>query len=73
MGTALSITAIFERDSLIMARDLSPRVVVVGTGWAGYRFISNVDRTRFNVIVISPRDHFVFTPLLAVTILVCFS
>ena len=43
-----------------------PRVVVVGTGWAGFRFVRSLDRRHFDVVVVSPRDHFIFTPLLAV-------
>lgn len=44
-----------------------PRLVVVGTGWAGFRFVRDVLRSAYDVVVISPRDHFVFTPLLAST------
>jgi len=43
------------------------RIVVVGTGWAGFRFLGKLDRKQFDVVVISPRDHFISTPLLAVS------
>ncbi|KAK0711217.1 pyridine nucleotide-disulfide oxidoreductase-domain-containing protein [Lasiosphaeris hirsuta] len=43
------------------------RVVILGSGWAGYTFARSLDRTKFEPVVISPRSYFVFTPLLAST------
>ncbi|PFH31846.1 non-proton pumping type-II NADH dehydrogenase I [Besnoitia besnoiti] len=40
------------------------RVVVVGSGWAAVSFLSRLDMTRYEPVVISPRDYFTFTPLL---------
>lgn len=40
------------------------RVVVLGTGWASYCFVRAIDRRKFEVSVVSPRNHFLFTPLL---------
>ena len=44
-----------------------PKVVVLGTGWAGFRFVKGLDQKFWDVTVISPRNHFIFTPLLAST------
>ncbi|KAI4312126.1 hypothetical protein MLD38_036974 [Melastoma candidum] len=44
-----------------------PRVVVLGTGWAACRFIKGLDTKIYDVVCISPRNHMVFTPLLAST------
>ncbi|XP_071736186.1 internal alternative NAD(P)H-ubiquinone oxidoreductase A1, mitochondrial-like [Rutidosis leptorrhynchoides] len=44
-----------------------PRVVVLGTGWAACRFLKGIDTTVYDVVCISPRNHMVFTPLLAST------
>jgi NADH:quinone reductase (non-electrogenic) len=44
-----------------------PRIVVLGTGWAAYRMIKSIDVTKYDVFCISPRNHFIFTPLLAST------
>ncbi|KAL8113342.1 hypothetical protein AgCh_020603 [Apium graveolens] len=44
-----------------------PRVVVLGTGWAGCRFLKGIDTKIYDVVCISPRNHMVFTPLLAST------
>nr|GFC83106.1 internal alternative NAD(P)H-ubiquinone oxidoreductase A1, mitochondrial-like [Tanacetum cinerariifolium] len=44
-----------------------PRVVILGTGWAACRFLKGLDTTIYDVVCISPRNHMVFTPLLAST------
>ncbi|KAL6992636.1 Internal alternative NAD(P)H-ubiquinone oxidoreductase A1, mitochondrial [Sarracenia purpurea var. burkii] len=44
-----------------------PRVVVLGTGWAACRFLKGIDTKIYDVVCISPRNHMVFTPLLAST------
>lgn len=41
------------------------RVVVLGSGWAGYALVRNLDPAKYERIIISPRSYFVFTPLLA--------
>ncbi|XP_047061924.1 internal alternative NAD(P)H-ubiquinone oxidoreductase A2, mitochondrial-like [Lolium rigidum] len=44
-----------------------PRIVVLGTGWASCRFLKDVDTSAYDVVCVSPRNHMVFTPLLAST------
>ncbi|XP_072996340.1 internal alternative NAD(P)H-ubiquinone oxidoreductase A1, mitochondrial-like [Typha latifolia] len=44
-----------------------PRVVVLGTGWAGSRLMKGIDTRLYDVVCVSPRNHMVFTPLLAST------
>ncbi|KAK7300933.1 hypothetical protein RJT34_11786 [Clitoria ternatea] len=44
-----------------------PRVVVLGTGWAGCRFMKGLDPRLYDIVCVSPRNHMVFTPLLAST------
>ncbi|KAH9960635.1 FAD/NAD-P-binding domain-containing protein [Russula dissimulans] len=39
-------------------------VVVVGSGWAATAFLKNLDTSDYNVTVVSPRNFFLFTPLL---------
>jgi hypothetical protein len=39
------------------------RIVVLGTGWGGVSLLKEIDNTKFDVTVISPRNHFVFTPM----------
>ncbi|KAI0519255.1 hypothetical protein KFK09_006697 [Dendrobium nobile] len=44
-----------------------PRVVVLGSGWAGCRLMKSIDTNIYDVVCVSPRNHMVFTPLLAST------
>lgn len=44
-----------------------PRVVVLGSGWGACRFLKGLDTKIYDVVCISPRNHMVFTPLLAST------
>ncbi|KAF2482885.1 pyridine nucleotide-disulfide oxidoreductase-domain-containing protein [Neohortaea acidophila] len=41
------------------------RIIVLGSGWAGYTLARDLDPKKYQVVVISPRSYFVFTPLLA--------
>ncbi|CAI5524602.1 unnamed protein product [Closterium sp. Naga37s-1] len=56
-GGSLPATAVGEK----------PRVVVLGSGWAACRFLRDVDTRVWDVVCVSPRNHMVFTPLLAST------
>lgn len=40
------------------------RVVVLGTGWAATSFLKELDASKYDVQVVSPRNYFAFTPLL---------
>lgn len=41
-----------------------PTVVVLGNGWGSTAFLKQLDNEGYNVVVISPRNYFLFTPLL---------
>lgn len=43
------------------------RLVILGTGWGGYSLVKAIDNRKYNAVVVSPRNHFLFTPLLAST------
>ncbi|CAE6516788.1 unnamed protein product [Rhizoctonia solani] len=43
------------------------RLVVIGSGWAGFGILHEVDKKKYQTVVISPRSYFAFTPLLAST------
>lgn len=40
------------------------KILVLGTGWAAISFLKSLDSTLYEVQVVSPRNYFVFTPLL---------
>ena len=44
-----------------------PRVLVLGSGWSAHALLKVVDTRRFEVVCLSPRPFFVFTPMLAST------
>ncbi|ODV82711.1 hypothetical protein CANARDRAFT_30628 [[Candida] arabinofermentans NRRL YB-2248] len=39
-------------------------VVILGSGWGAISFLGKLDTTQYNVTIISPRNYFLFTPLL---------
>ncbi|KAJ2507522.1 NADH:ubiquinone oxidoreductase, partial [Coemansia sp. RSA 2049] len=39
-------------------------LVLLGTGWGSTTALKNIDTDNFNVVVVSPRNYFLFTPLL---------
>ncbi|KAF3913556.1 hypothetical protein ABW20_dc0104686 [Dactylellina cionopaga] len=43
------------------------RVVILGSGWAGFTLSRQLDKKKYETTVVSPRSYFVFTPLLAST------
>lgn len=47
----------------------SPRknLVILGTGWGSVSLLQELDTTLYNVIIVSPRNYFLFTPLLPST------
>ena len=58
--------------SLMRSRGLAtlarrPRVLVLGTGWGGNKVARALDKSKFDVRVVSPANHFLFTPFLPST------
>lgn len=43
------------------------RVVILGSGWAGFTVARALDPSKYQTVVVSPRSYFAFTPLLAST------
>ncbi|KAH3675872.1 hypothetical protein WICMUC_002442 [Wickerhamomyces mucosus] len=39
-------------------------LVILGSGWGAVSVLKDVDTTQYNVVVVSPRNYFLFTPLL---------
>jgi NADH:ubiquinone reductase (non-electrogenic) len=44
-----------------------PRLIVLGTGFAAFSLLKSLKRSAFDTTVVSPRNHFLFTPLLPST------
>ncbi|KAF9431515.1 hypothetical protein BGZ76_000209 [Entomortierella beljakovae] len=43
------------------------RVLILGSGWGGFKLMRDMDKNSYQIVAISPRNHFLFTPLLAST------
>ncbi|KAI3404832.2 hypothetical protein KGF56_002349 [Candida oxycetoniae] len=39
-------------------------LVILGSGWGAIPMLKNLDTTLYNVVLVSPRNYFLFTPLL---------
>ncbi|KAG6828439.1 hypothetical protein H0H92_007966 [Tricholoma furcatifolium] len=44
--------------------DSKKTVVILGSGWGATSLLKTIDTTEYNVVVISPKNFFLFTPLL---------
>ncbi len=50
-----------------MRKNEKPRLVVLGTGFAAFSLLKSLSKDLFDTTVVSPRNHFLFTPLLPST------
>ncbi|PSK55363.1 External alternative NAD(P)H-ubiquinone oxidoreductase B1, mitochondrial [Elsinoe australis] len=71
IGATTSVNSTGQRWMSIKQLDESrkgrERIVILGSGWAGYPLSRSLDHSKYQVIIVSPRSYFVFTPLLAST------
>jgi NADH dehydrogenase len=63
----ISIRCVFPARTFSSLSVPKRRVVILGSGWAGFRLASELDKYLYDVTVISPRNHFLFTPMLPST------
>lgn len=42
-----------------------PTLLIIGSGWAGYILLRGIDKTKYDVRIVSPNSYFAMTPLLA--------
>jgi NADH:ubiquinone reductase (non-electrogenic) len=47
-----------------MSFEARPRVLILGSGFGAFALATRLDPRAFEVVVVSPRNHFLFTPLL---------
>lgn len=60
----LSASEVDHSAALSQGDQNRERVVILGSGWGGYKFSRALSPSTFSPLVISPRSYFVFTPLL---------
>lgn len=41
------------------------RLLILGSGWAGFKFLNTINDSEYDVALLSPRNYHVFTPMLA--------
>jgi len=63
----IGVPSVSSQHIRSISSNIKPRLVVVGSGWGGFRCARDVDKTKYDVTVVSPRNHFLFTPLLPST------
>ncbi|KAJ8194509.1 hypothetical protein LV163_000302 [Aspergillus fumigatus] len=65
--TGALIYSIYEQRHPIEQIEPDPTkktLVILGTGWGSVSLLKKLDTENYNVVVISPRNYFLFTPLL---------
>lgn len=64
LSSRRSLFVVYTR-SCFTSTSKDKNLVLVGTGWGGMSFLKSIDPRRFkSVTVVSPRNYFLFTPLL---------
>lgn len=54
-----------QKETLYPKSGKKEKVVVLGTGWGAASFLKDIDSNLYDVTIVSPRNYFVFTPMLA--------
>ncbi|CAG8609016.1 8266_t:CDS:10, partial [Ambispora leptoticha] len=57
-------TPLFSTRGVASLGKTQGTLVILGSGWAGFKLLKEINTADYNVVVISPRNYFVFTPLL---------
>jgi len=52
-------------DSAGQQRTGKHKLVILGSGWGAHALMKNIDASKYDATLISPRNHFLFTPMLA--------
>jgi hypothetical protein len=56
---------VLPKSSISTTTKTKEKVVILGSGWASAAFLQDINTDQFDVTVVSPRNYFLFTPLLA--------
>ena len=54
-------------NSLATRNKEKKELLILGTGWGSVSVLKHIDRDKYNVTIVSPRNYFLFTPLLPVS------
>ncbi|KAI8620335.1 hypothetical protein BC830DRAFT_1251827 [Chytriomyces sp. MP71] len=67
VGVAIFAYTVYELRHPLPQFEWDPSkktVAVLGTGWGSVSFLKDLDTDNYNVVLVSPRAYFLFTPLL---------
>jgi len=62
--TAKTVTGMFPGKSASAPTQQKEKLVILGTGWGAAALLSEIDNDQYDVTVVSPRNYFLFTPML---------
>mmetsp|Transcript_77114 Transcript_77114/g.160532 ORF Transcript_77114/g.160532 Transcript_77114/m.160532 type:complete len:482 (+) Transcript_77114:95-1540(+) len=54
-----------SRARFFATKSNKPKLLILGTGWGSFRVLHDIDPKKYDVCVVSPRNHLLFTPMLA--------
>lgn len=63
-ASATALAAGANQASTAASSSGKPHLVILGSGWGAVSLLKGLDRDAYEVTVISPRNYFLFTPLL---------
>ena len=63
--TAEPVDSVDCLDAWTDDADERQRILVIGSGWAAHALVKIVDADLYRLLVVSPRNFFIFTPMLA--------
>lgn len=53
-----------EEDEQMVGQKHKPKLVILGTGWGSVALLKSLNPGEYHVTVVSPSNHFLFTPML---------
>lgn len=53
-----------EEDEEMIGQKHKPKLVILGTGWGSVALLKSLNAGEYHVTVVSPSNHFLFTPML---------
>lgn len=67
VGFVTTTSILYGGSSLLFAKQEPENLVILGSGWGAVALTQGIDTKKFNVTIVSPRNYFLFTPLLPAT------
>ena len=59
-----TVSSSFASNAKVKSKE---KVIVLGSGWGSHAFLKTIDASQYDISIVSPRNFFLFTPMLAGT------